>query len=131
MFARVLVAILLLSSHTLSLRAAIMPHPGDASSISAADSCCPLCVPASDGAEPMGCGCGCGEAERDDRLPTSPDDTPAVIGGERGLPESNDVLGRVVIGAGDAPLRMVSVFDDAHGHSNTNRFLAWVGVWLN
>lgn len=131
MFARVIVAILLLSSHTLALRAAMVPCLSDSRTVSAADSCCPLCVPAPDGAEPIGCGCGCGEVERDDRVPASPDDTPAVISIERGLPEADDALGRVAFTASGSPLRMVSVSDDAHGHSNTNRFLARVGVWLN
>lgn len=129
MFSRLMLAILLLSSHALVLRGAVVPGPQR--EVIAEDACCPLCVPAEDGRETIGCGCGCGALQDDSRLPDAPRDLATLVSRGFGLPAPEQ-----------APLRLgsvdvvhvsqcVGVHDDAAGHTNTMRFLARVGHWLN
>jgi len=131
MLSRLMIAILLLSSHTLTLRAAMVSTGPTEQQLVTNDSCCPLCVPVANEREPVGCGCGCGDVQQDDRLPDSPSDTPGIINAECGLPDGEALATSLF--SFDAPSTSIrsSVHDDASGHCDTLRFLARVGVWLN
>lgn len=122
--------ILLLSSHALALRSAmgaITTH--DASVM--VEPCCPLCVPAAETGESQGCGCGCGEVEQDNRIPTSPKDTPGVLSSERWVPDAEPAEIRVIEITRSPRVAIAADFVDASDHTETNRFLARIGVWLN
>ena len=129
MLSRLLLAILLLSTHTLSLRAAMGASTAEPASSGALVACCPLCVPSTD--RSAGCGCGCGELEQDDRVPTSPEDVPGVINPERWIPDPQPAQAREARTPEQQHASIAPLCDDAPGHSEHNRFLARVGVWLN
>ena len=130
MLARLMLAILLLSSHKLTLRAAVAPPPHDQQQIEL-EPCCPLCLPAQDGEPAMGCGCGCGTIEQDPRVPSSPSELPAIVNTHHAIPAPEPQPFRTTACDHDGTIRLASISDDAPGHSNTNRFLARIGVWLN
>ncbi|MFG0247030.1 MAG: hypothetical protein ACF8MF_13355 [Phycisphaerales bacterium JB052] len=129
MFSRLILAILMLSSHALVLRGAV--PSGAAREAVVEDSCCPLCVPVEDALKATGCGCGCGELQDDNRLPDAPRDQATVVSRGLGLPAPEQAPVR--LGSVDAVhiSQCVGVHDDAAGHTNTMRFLARVGHWLN
>lgn len=129
MIQRLLLAILLLSTHTLSLRAAMVVNTAEQTSSGSLIACCPLCVPSPD--QSAGCGCGCGELEQDDRVPTSPDDVPGVINPERWIPDPEPSQTHEAQTIERPYAAIASLCDDAPGHTEHNRFLARVGVWLN
>lgn len=130
MIQRLFLVILLLSSHALALRSAmgaITTH--DASVM--AEPCCPLCVPATEDAEFRGCECGCSEVEQDNRIPTSPEDTPGVLSSERWVPDAEPTEIRVIEITGSPRVAITDGSVDAPGQTTTNRFLARISVWLN
>jgi hypothetical protein len=130
MIQRMLLVLLLLSSHAFALRSAVGAFASDDSTVMT-EPCCPLCVPARGDTISLGCGCGCGEAEQDNRMPTSPDDVPGVLSTEHWVPDAEPAQTRVFYTAQSNSALLASVFNDASGHTQTNRFLARVGVWLN
>lgn len=130
MLARLMLAILLLSSHTLTLRAAISTQPQGQQHVEL-EPCCPLCVPAEDGTPSMGCGCGCGTIEQDPRVPSSPSELPAIVNPQLALPAPELSPVRSIEADHTRTIRIASISDDAEGHTSTNRFLARIGVWLN
>ncbi len=130
MLSRLMLAIVLLSSHTLALRAAHGAQTHEPQRVVEFEPCCPLCMPTDDGAQ-MGCGCGCGELQQDDRVPSSPDGPTAIVSTQLAIPAPRSLSIRTIACVATADSRSASINDDASGHSNTNRFLARVGVWLN
>ncbi len=130
MIQRMFLVILLLSSHALALRSAVGAITTHDASVMA-EPCCPLCVPASDTGESQGCGCGCGQVEQDNRIPTSPKDTPGVLSVERWVPDAEPTEIRVIEITESQRVAISDGFVDAPGHTETNRFLARIGVWLN
>lgn len=130
MMSRLMLAILLLASHTLTLRAAIAPQT-QGQQQTQFEPCCPLCVPADDDAPAMGCGCGCGTIEQDPRVPSSPSELPAIVNTQHAIPAPQPQPFRTIACENAGTVRLASISDDAEGHSSTNRFLARIGVWLN
>lgn len=131
MFSRLILAILLISSHAGMLLAAMPTAAAVGSPSYSTDSCCPLCVPVEDGQIQIGCGCGCGEVENDDRLPDAPHETASTISRDiavRSLSRDSVQFASAAI-PGSVPL--LSVNDDVEGHTKTMQFLARVGHWLN
>ncbi len=131
MIPRLLLAILLLSTHTLSLRAAMVADSSPPPASAAPVACCPLCVPSTDPSAAPACGCGCGELQQDDRVPTSPEDVPGVINPERWVPDPEPTQAREAGTIEQPQAAIASLCDDPPGHTEQNRFLARVGVWLN
>lgn len=129
MLARLLLTILLLSSHAAVLRGAVLP--GTPGPVISDDACCPLCVPADDGQTPMGCGCGCGEAQDDNRLPDAPHDEATLVSREAGLPAPERAPVRLGLVEIVHATQSAGVHDDAAGHTDTLQFLARVAQWLN
>ena len=130
MIQRMFLVILLLSSHALALRSAVGAITTHNASVMV-EPCCPLCVPATANRDALGCGCGCGEIEQDNRIPTSPKDTPGVLSVERWVPNAEPTEIRVTEFTESQRVAIADGFVDAPGHTETNRFLARIGVWLN
>lgn len=134
MLARIILAVLLLSSHVATLRAA---HPTDfaqrlqQTGPYEADGCCPLCTPDLDNTQPTGCGCGCGELDTDKQLPYAPRDHATMVSRIVGFTAFEQELVLFSSSEPVQPQQCASVHDDASGHTNTMRFLARVGHWLN
>lgn len=131
MFSRLILAILLISSHAGMLLAAMPSVAAVGSPSYSTDSCCPLCVPVEDGQIQIGCGCGCGEVENDDRLPDAPHETASTINRDIAVPAPLRESSVLVPWAMADAVALAGVNDDVAGHSNTMRFLARVGHWLN
>jgi hypothetical protein len=129
MLARLLLTILLLSSHAAVLRGAVLTGAPDV--VISDDACCPLCMPADDGQLPLGCWCGCGEAQDDNRLPDAPHDEATLVSREAGLPAPERAPMRFGTVEIVHATQSAGVHDDAAGHTDTLRFLACVGQWLN
>ncbi len=129
MLSRLMLAILLISSHAATMLAAMPVAMGPAGGM--ADSCCPLCVPADTTQALVGCGCGCGEAENDDRLPDAPHEPTTTISRDITLPATEHESVRFVPTMAAESAASSGVNDDVAGHTNTMRFLARLGHWLN
>lgn len=129
MLLRLFLAILLISSHAATLLAAMPVALGPAGGMD--DLCCPLCVPADTPQALVGCGCGCGEAENDDRLPDAPHEPTTTISRDIAIPAPSRDSAKFANATISAPAALLSVNEDVAGHTNTMRFLASVGHWLN
>lgn len=130
MLSRLLITILLISSHAATLLAAI-PAGTANTGMGVADSCCPLCVPTEVGQAAVGCGCGCGEVENDDRLPDAPHEPTSTISRDIAIAAPSRDSARFASAATTGSVALLSVNEDVEGHTNTMQFLARVGHWLN